>query len=172
MLTDNGVGSLPTFQAAGAASLPSGSIIGSVHEEYSTSATLGTLTPFDDSIPQITEGVQVLTATVTPSSTSSTILIKVAAQVSATVAGTLITTAVHRNSSTDAIAASFSGIGSGDHLYPMHLSYEDSPSTTSAVTYTVRIGANTNGCVINGNSSGRIGGGSQVAAIDLMEIKA
>ena len=57
--------------------MPAGSIIASVYAETTTLTQSSTTIPMDDTIPQNTEGVEILTGTITPSSSGSKIRVRV-----------------------------------------------------------------------------------------------
>jgi hypothetical protein len=78
--------------------------------------------------------------------------------------------ALFRDSVASAIA---SGLSSADSTYitPFGLTYMDSPATTSAVTYKIRVGPAASTIRLNGHTSSRFHGGTQRATLVLQEIK-
>lgn len=71
VLTSNGAGALPTFQAAGG-----GTFVKQVRASTSTAGSTATAIPVDDTIPQITEGAEVLTVSITPSNSANILVIQ------------------------------------------------------------------------------------------------
>lgn len=138
------------------------------YAENTTYSTLTTTTPADDTIPQNTEGTQILSTSITLKSTSSKVAIFVNVNGAAT-SGAFITLSVFRGSGADAICASVQRINADSNMYT--LSFVDSPATSGEVTYTVRIGPNTvTNFYLNGNSGGRLLGTTSKTNIIAKEI--
>lgn len=157
---------------AAAANSATGAVLQTVTAEYATYATNTTVIPWDDTIPQNTEGTEIISLSITPSSASSKVRISlVASAVSSNAGG--ITLAVFRSGIASAVAASTSVPTSSSYAHSMQVLYTDSPASASAVTYTVRIGVeNTYIWYLNGTSAGRKLGGSIYTTLVLEEIKA
>ena len=111
-----------------------------------------------------------LTATITPTSTSNKIMIMVGGQLMTSGSGVQMFFTIYRNSTTDLGNTSGSvGFGSlytsagGALQAPLFINYLDSPSSTSATTYTIyhRVNAGT-GTICNNGCTG---------TMTLMEIK-
>lgn len=126
--------------------------------------------PADDTIPQITEGVQIFSQSFTPKFSTSTLVIEYDGQITCPLtpsAGAWAACALFVDSTANALASSTfrcrlssSGPG-GDSL---NLVYTVASGSTSARTYQIRVGGqNTAACYINGNQSGTrlMGGVSQ-----------
>jgi hypothetical protein len=131
----------------------------------------GDAIPFDNTIPQNTEGEEVLTATITPSSNANKVLITCEVNCVNTTAGNSgAILALFKNSDANAIAAR------AETLVAEHrcvvFSYIDSPATTSATTYKLRCGyGGTFGYYINAFPNGTaIFGGVMQSSIRLTEI--
>lgn len=126
---------------------PAGSIIQTVR---STDALVGYQTiqgakfiPFGNTAPQSDEGEEVATVTITPQLSNSIIRINVSIPgvTFGTSAGYGIF-AVFRGSATSAFASAFRYFASpGSYGGPVDFVVEDAPSTTSAITYRLRMGA-------------------------------
>jgi hypothetical protein len=115
--------------------------------------------PSDNTIPQSSEGVELMTLNITPSSTSSTILITAQvnfAQVTGNPRSGIIT--LFQDSVANALctAASNTNTDSAWSTWQIYLSFHHSPSTTSQITYKIRVGQATNEYTwhINANTSG------------------
>ena len=151
--------------------MPSGSVINSVYAESSTYASSTATIPVDNTIPQDTEGVEVLTGTITPSSSGSKIRVRVVIPVTSPT-GQSVTIALFRDSVANALCATGSseGVSPGPEAVP--LSYEYAAGSTSAVTLKVRVGSSAGGAFgINGDNTGRIYGGVSRATMIIEEIK-
>ena len=102
VLTSNGAGALPTFQTpSGGGGILLQSITGTSTTPGSTTAVI----PFDNTIPQITEGAEVVTASITPSNASNILEIMAICQVAHL--GGQIGVALFQDSNADAIASAF-----------------------------------------------------------------
>lgn len=141
-----------------------------VHTETGAVATGTTQIPFDDTIPQNTEGTEFLTLAITP--TDATHKLKIEVVVFATVTTTpWLIAALFQDSVADAIAV-------GPPLFP-NLSTTGGPliithhmvaGTTSAITFKVRIGpSNAATVTFNGQSAGRKFGGALASSITITE---
>lgn len=114
-----------------------------------SSVTSGSTTaniPFDDTIPQNTEGLEILTLAITPTNASSTL------QITATVAvsgGGLVSVAgaLFVDSTANAIAANLNTVGGLGYFSFLTVVASISASSTSARTYKFRIGNSTSGTV-------------------------
>lgn len=133
----------------------------------SASAITGNI-PMDDTVPQSAEGTQILTASITPLASGNKILISASGNICAAGAGA-VTVAVFRG--TTCIIAK--AVYSAGPVAPVSwgFEFEDSPATTSATTYSIRVGAPSGNVVCNGDvSSGRFLGGSQACTMELLEL--
>ena len=147
-----------------------------IHKDYRSFFSTSSLIPLDDSIPQNTEGEEVFTQAITPTATSSKILVTVVLNVANDSLSNVQTVALFRDSVANAIAAAWAMPGgTNSPSAPMTINFLDSPSTTSAVTYKVRVGYSGNSAStvqINGGSGARYLGGSLASGMTLMEISA
>lgn len=143
------------------------SVVDTAYVEYKTNADLTTAIPADDTIPQVTEGTQVLSQAITPKATTNRIKVHISG-VGATAAADLLTVAVFRNGGANAIASI--GITSTGSIMPLSLLFEDSPGSVSAQTYTVRVGASTQVTRLNGTTAARYMGGTIPFAMSLTEL--
>ena len=137
--------------------------------------TCGTAIPWDDTIPQSSEGNEVLTIAITPISATSIIYLKFDASGSANGAVTnSATIAFFKDSDTNAIYATqvpfWNANGYGAKF---NGSYSELSSSTTLRTYKVRIGINNaNSIFINGNASGgRQYGGVSIAQLEAWEVE-
>ncbi len=161
---------------AGVVSGGGGGIIQTIHKDYRSFFSTTALIPLDDSIPQNTEGAQVFTQAITPTSSSNFIKITVVLNISNSNVNNLHTAAVFKDSGANAIGAGWAKcVGTNAPSSPMVINFTDSPNTTSAVTYKVRVGysGNTASTVqVNGGSGLRYMGGALASGMTLQEISA
>ena len=129
--------------------------------------------PYDDTIPQNTEGGEVMTLAITPISASSKLLIDVIVNHSTTLSGEKVVTALFQDSNANALACSC-----GEHYDSVYMNTEVlkhymTAGTTSATTFKVRIGrtdSHSNPFTINGYDGARKFGGVSSTSITIMEI--
>jgi hypothetical protein len=108
-----------------------------------TSSLSGTTTiPLDNTIPQNTEGDQVLTVSITPKSTTNKLVINFSAFGTASAAITLVA-ALFQDSTANALYTTTWNYRSGasGEMNGLHLRYEMAAGTTSSTTFKVRVGA-------------------------------
>lgn len=130
---------------------------------------LTTAIPFDDTVPTNTEGTSVLSQAITPASSSNKVLCEVDVWGSSTLAGNQICVALFRG--TTCIAAVAHSENAAVQARPVTLTFLDSPATTSATTYEVRVGPPSGTVRLNGIETARRFGGVGVSTLTLSEIK-
>ena len=154
--------------------LQNGVSLQTVYAQTTASIEIAGVIPVDNTKPQNNEGDEILTATITPSSATSKILIQ------AGITGTLgnaagtITIALFRDSVADALASAWVSTSTGYGLI-IPFAYQDSPSSTSAITYKIRLGypGSGAGMYVNRSTNGTaIYGGTMTSWMTLTEIKA
>ena len=147
-----------------------GKVLQVVTESENVAIIGAVLIPLDDTIPQITEGVQVLTVTLTPNSLSSRIRIQANLFLGSN-ATQFTTSTIFKDSDVDAICTRghFLTYGeTGSHTHDITIS----PNTLSPVTISVRVGADTGAVTLNGVGGLSKYGASSVSTITLTEIGA
>ena len=136
--------------------------------EYASYASLGTI-PWDDTIPQSTEGTEFLSKVFTPKRLDSKILIRVTVPwTSSTVAGVVWIAALFKDSGVDALAAAGTRFNGTSEANPICFTYIEDPATITARTYKVRGGTNNGSAYINGAGS-RSFGGVMKATLEIIE---
>lgn len=159
-------------------SLPSGSVITFANAVTTALVSGSTSIPFDNTIPQSTEGFEVLTCAITPKASGNKLRIRAIIPYNTSNAGGdyMVGLALFKDSDANAIAATNavtnSSAGRGgcavlEHVY--------TTTGTSAITFKVRIGCeNTPSVYVNGlvGSATRIFGGVSSATLTIEEIKA
>lgn len=131
--------------------------------------------PFDDTIPQSSEGTEVMSISFTPSSSTSDLIIEACAFGASSSTGNDggVCLALFKDSETDARAAVFSATpfgGADAQLNQSYLLYKMTAGTTSPITFSVRLGSPTATAVsMNGITSQRRYGGVATSWIKVTE---
>jgi hypothetical protein len=133
-------------------------------------ATGTTIMPFDDTIPQITEGTEFMTVSITPSSATSILLVEVTAFMACSISER-IASAIFQDATANALGAGVtlcpSTNGSSEHVYSIRLQ----ANTTSSTTFRFRAGpASAATVTFNGSAGGRIFGGFMASNLRVTEI--
>lgn len=184
---DDSVGSTKKFTLAGLlvwlqskvawithAMVANGFVVQVVQTNSSAVATGTGTIPFDDTIPQITEGNEYMTVVITPKSATNRLVIEGCGLYSISVANGNAICAIFQDAIANALAAntSFNAIASGRIIVPV--SHDMVAGTTSAITFRFRMGndsAATN--TFNGNSPGTaLFGGATTSWLKVTEYKA
>lgn len=144
-------------------------VVNTLNTTYSSSATT---MPFDDTIPQSTEGFEILSASITPKSASNKLKISVYANLStSTTGGVGVAMALFQDSGSNAIASSIATLYTVGAALNIPLVYYMTAGTTSSTTFKVRAGCNTGSTYVNGTNANRIHGGTAVSSITIEEIQ-
>lgn len=135
-------------------------------------ATGSTAIPYDDTVPQNTEGTEFLAVSITPTNTNNILVIEVDLSV-ATTATTHICAALFQDSTASAIAATANAAVSSGSMTKVLLNHKMPAGTTSATVFAVRAGTPGGATVtLNGDGGVRRFGGVCASSIKVWEIKA
>jgi len=148
---------------------PAGSVLQVKNSQSQTQVSGSTDIPLDNTIPQNSEGTEILTVTITPAADSNTVLIQANFMVSAN-AGKTMVLALFRDSGSDAIAVtSRYATGNASVVENLTLAFMDSPSTTDPITYKIRFGVNGATYYVNDGSTAYFGSkrGSSLVAQEI-----
>lgn len=160
------------FAATLLAGLASGSPVKFAKSETGAVSTTTTTIPFDDTIPQNTEGGEFMTLAFTPTNASNTLKIETVFICSVSSAGNF-TVALFQDSTANALAAAVSCAGVSGAAVTVTFTHYMTAGTTSATTLKVRAGpSSANTITFNGGSSARLMGGVMASSITITEIKA
>lgn len=148
-------------------------VVDRAYAEYTTNASLGPVIPFDNSIPQIGEGAQILSVAIPPKSTTNRIRVRVQFFFSNSAGAEIGVGAVFLNGATNAVAASAGAMFAANVPGVVVIEYEYVPGTTATQTFTVRAaGGGVNAIGINGSNAARFLGGVARATIVVEELSA
>jgi len=170
VLQGNGAGSDPSWTALSTST--SGLVAQVVQTATGATSTAATGIPRDDTIPQNTEGVEVITRSITPTNASSTLVIDVAVTASSNGTGDIIA-ALFQDSTANALAVTSQYATTAEGVHSLVLKYIMAAGTTSSTTFKLRVGpvsASGNTIRINGASGGRYYGGVCVTSLTVTEI--
>ena len=134
-----------------------------------TLVTSATTMPFDDTIPQNTEGVEVLSVAITPINASSTLEIEVSTQVGSSTT-TTVTAALFVDTTANALNAMGESVDATT-IRTIKYIHRVTAGSTSARTYKVRVGGNAGTVSLNGiNGASRRYGGVCTSTLTVREI--
>jgi len=133
--------------------ITSGKLLQQVVATSTAIVSTTTTTPLDNTKPQVTEGGQFLSATITPANASNLLLIEVSVFFSHG-SGGHITGHLHQDGGANALAT-MTNFHSGNNIQSFQMRHRVAAGTTSATTITFRAGCNNAGTLrMNGDSSG------------------
>lgn len=155
----------------GAAIVQSSGAVAQVVAYETNAVASGTTTiPFDDTIPQKTEGDEYMTLAITPQDASSILIIDVSITLS-NGSNNQMTVALFQDTTTDAIAAVPFYITSTSGANVVSFQHKMTAGTTSATTLKVRAGCSGAGTTtVNGIAAGRKYGGVCVSSMTITEV--
>ena len=166
---DKGVGTLNA--AAGLYVAGHGTIAQVVSNTNTTWTTCGTIIPGDNTIPQITEGDEILSVAITPTNAGSTLRITVSLPVVGGAGSVVATAALFVDATVNALAVGTSQVVTAGNVSSLRFEHEVSAGSTSSRTYRVRLGGWTATDVfLNGDNASRLFGGVAQAILTVEEI--
>lgn len=152
--------------------LPAGVVVQVVGEPFTAAATGTTTIPFDDTIPQNTEGTEFMTATITPKSATNILTVRAVALFGNSAAVTT-SMALFQDTTADALAATAEYDGTTNVAIMLSLEHEKVAGTTSAITFKIRAGGSGAGTVtFGGTATNRVFGAITKCFLVIIETKA
>ena len=149
-----------------------GTVVGRNESSDATYTTLTTVLTQDDTIPQNTEGTEIITCAYTPKYASSILDVKFRSDILLVSAGDWVQLALFRDSAADAIAVSAAFGSSSFFSNNDGLGIRTSAGSLSATTFKVRGSLGTTGNVyLNGTTTGRFFGGVSQFRLSVEEIR-
>ena len=179
ILKDQAGGAVLTTADSGGANMhlnssstfPVGHIVnrGSVQTQALVTGT--TTGPYlDDTIPQNSEGDQVLSLAFTP--LSATNKLEISIKINVGVDGGTLMGALFQDTTANALASCLNYVPTANTIYSMGFDHTMVAGTTSSTTFKVRVGTQISHTIsLNGVSGGRLHGGSCVTSMIIKEIK-
>lgn len=150
----------------------SGKLAQVVSALFSGVATGNTGIPYDDTIPQNTEGDEYMTLAITPTNAASLLIISAQLTMSPNTNRQMIV-ALFQDSIADALAATVMSVNANTVAQNGVLQYTMIAGTTSAITFKIRVGWGLSTSVtltFNGASSGRLFGAIPKSSIIITEV--
>ena len=136
-----------------------GGVIQQVRTSTTTYSTIATAIPFDDTIPQVGEGTQLFTVTITPTSASSILEFDMSVMCGMNSSAVYGTFAIFQDGASNAIFATSRLYNDAEDMTNFCFKWYMTAGTTSATTFTVRCGPSSTNLYINGYQFGRRFGG-------------
>jgi hypothetical protein len=133
-------------------------------------ASTATVIPFDDTIPQSSEGAEYTTVAFTPVSATSTVLIRVTGHCSQSSTNHMVI-ALFKDSDTDAIDAVSMKSSANNVMMPFTLEYSYAPGSTSAITFKIRYGPTVNTGYMNSTGGSSLFSTTDSVTIVIMELE-
>lgn len=152
--------------------LDSGAVLQVVNTQTGAMTTGTTTIPNDDTIPQNTEGNEVMTLAITPKSSSNKLKIEVVVNLAVATTGNVIA-ALFQDSTANALAAVCEYTATSNGNMRLVFTHYMTAGTTGSTTFKVRAGCNNAGAVtFNGAQGVRQFGGVMASSITISEIAA
>lgn len=154
-------------------STPAGAVINRAYAEYTANTDIATIIPFDDTIPQSTEGTQIISVSYTPQSATNRLRIRFQGDVSTATGALNVAAAVFSSASVNALRATPVTVPTANYLLPIVCEIEYVPGVTTAITFSVRVGAQSATAFrLNGTGAARLFGGVMASTLVIEEIAA
>lgn len=139
------------------------------YDEYTANSDLATI-PMDDTIPQVGEGTEILSADLAVQVDTNRVRITFQGFYGVTAAG-FLTAALFVDGGANAVAATVAGAVDNTRPAPVMLQFEYEPGDTDSHTYSIRAGAHTAGTArMNGLFNARRMGGVARSTLVLEEV--
>jgi uncharacterized membrane protein len=147
-----------------------GSARNAVYAESSTFTSVTSAIPQDNTIPQSNEGTQILTASITPASSTTKLRITVTIPYS-TGLGECFAASLFRDAGANAVFAMPSCPCSPLHMRELVFTTEVNSTATTASTFNLRVGPASGTGYVNGTDLGAMFGGTLKSTMVIEEIK-
>ena len=163
------------LKSQGTTTLPTGSVLQVKNVTLGTIVTTSAAIPFDNTIPQIGEGAEAFTLSITPISATSKLFIRAySGCIGCSTNNRQVILSLFKDTTANALAVSIGGFqAAGTAEMAVDLTHFMTAGTTNAITFRVRFGANDSGSAsLNGNpSDGQRFGGSTATGMTITEIQ-
>lgn len=151
--------------------VPVGTPMQEVVGTYTANTNLTATIPSDDTIPQNTEGTEIISVSITPSSTSSKLRVTFTGFCATNTNNRDVVIALFMDTTANALYATACH-GQANRAINASFVYEFTPATTSAVTMKLRVGPESADTLrFNGSTTARYFGGVAVASMIVQELK-
>lgn len=151
--------------------LGAGAVLQVVDARTSTYTSSSSTIPSDNTIPQNTEGFEVITASITPTSTSNKLIIIPSLFATSGTAGAIIACALFQDSTANALTSKSVTAGAAGWMIMNTYIHFMTAGTTSATTFKMRTGGHVGTTYINGNTSAQLYGAVENCSLTIIEVK-
>lgn len=144
-----------------------------VYAPFATVATSTSAIPLDDTEPQISEGFEIMTASITPKSSTNILVVEASGMLA--MSGTnFVTMAIFRDATANALSATTMQIDAANTTHPAYLMAAQAAGSTSSTTFRVRAGraVASDTITFNGRAGSRLFGNIPKSYIKITEYKA
>lgn len=149
----------------------SGTVVQTVSTTTAAFASTAATIPVDDTIPQITEGTELITLAITPKDTANILNISFNGMFGTSGAQMNIATALFQDATANALyATAFTNTTLSSRFLPMIGLYSMAAGTTSSTTFRIRYGTTAGTVAVNGLSTGRFLGGTSIFTFVIQEV--
>lgn len=162
-------GALWTIWGKSLTTATSGAVIDRAYASYTTNTNLTATIPHDDSLPQNTEGTEILSASITPKDAANRLRVTFTGFGNAGSAAN-IAAALFQDGTANALAAVTTGCTGASAPGCLTLRYEFVPGSASSTTLKIRVGASSGTMRMNGSAGARLFGGGSTATLTIEEI--
>ena len=144
-----------------------------ISQTQSGAVAMGTANiPFDDTVPQNTEGWEYITLAITPTNANNYLDIDVNLAVSSTTRSWVIA-ALFQDMANDALAVAYTIVMDSNGGGMLRLCYRMIAGTTSVTTFKIRLGVSSGTLTVNGWQAGApLFGGVLISSMKITEVKA
>jgi len=151
-----------------------GGLVQQAYNSTNSFVAVATSIPYDDTIPQITEGTQILTCSITPTSATNLLMIEFSGFIfnQGQLPGCVALFQDATANALNAVSVAIQDTGAASEIWnTTFLRFRKVSGTTSAITFRIRIGVGSlgNQISLNGNSSRKYGGAA-TASLTVWEI--
>ena len=148
------------------------SIVQHVFAYGSSYFSTNSVIPWDNTIPQNTEGYQITTATITPNNASNQLVIIFTMNFSVNNGAAVVPVALFQDSGVNAIAANWANFNPVTGMGKAEMFFQLTAGTTSATTIKIRAGVSNSAhtLYVNGNPAGQMLGGVSNIVMQVIEI--
>jgi hypothetical protein len=148
-----------------------GKILQVVNVNTTTATSSTSSIPFDNTKPQSTEGTELFTTSITPTSSSNKLLINVVLQIGHGGAEWVIA-ALFQDSGANALATASIYLSTGTAVSTLHFQHYMTAPSTSSTTFKVRFGPNGGTAYVNSQGGNAKFDGTWLSSMTIMEIAA
>lgn len=128
-------------------------VIDRAYASYNSTASITTVIPADNSIPQNTEGTQILTASITPKSITNRVRVRFTGSASATAISNIVV-ALFVGAGANAVQVTATTIPAAAYTGQLALEFEHVPGVLTATSYSIRVGPGAAGTIVMNSSTG------------------